>query len=128
MNTLSYFAPVFTTEEQKEYFCEYVTGLIVGDKATIAVAAINALFLNKNDQSSLNKFITQASWDEDRLNRLQVGLALNRLYRRPVSEESERLTLDDTLAHHTHCLMESLAYLLDHSIGRNVWTHDVVTN
>ncbi len=77
VNNLSHFAPVFTTEEQKKHFCEYVTGLIVGDKATIT--AINALFLNKNDQSSLNKFITQASWDEDRLNRLRVELELSRL-------------------------------------------------
>jgi hypothetical protein len=52
-NNLSHFAPVFSTEEQKKHFCEYVTGLIAGDKAT--VTAINALFLNKNDQSSLNK-------------------------------------------------------------------------
>jgi hypothetical protein len=76
VNNLSHFAPVFTTAEQKKHFCEYVTGLIVGDKAT--VAAINALFLNKNDQSSLNKFITQASWDENGLNRLRVELELTR--------------------------------------------------
>jgi hypothetical protein len=49
---LSYFAPVFKTEEQLKHFREYVTGLIVGDKKT--VAAINALFLNNNDQRVLN--------------------------------------------------------------------------
>ena len=126
VNNLSHFASVFTTEEQKKHFCEYVTGLLVGDKATIT--AINALFLNKNDQSSLNKFITQASWDEVALNRLRVDLELNRLYRRPINEEAGRLILDDTLAHHTRCSMDALAYLHDHSIGRNVWAHDVVTS
>lgn len=126
VNNLSHFASVFATEEQKKHFCEYVTGLIVGDKATIA--AINALFLNKNDQSSLNKFITQASWDEDSLNHLRVTLELSRLHRRPISEAAGRLILDDTLAHHTHCSIDGLAYLLDHSIGRNVWAHDVVTS
>jgi hypothetical protein len=54
---LAYFAPVFQTVEQRKHFCEYVTGLIAGDKATIT--AINSLFLNKNDQSSLNKFMSQ---------------------------------------------------------------------
>jgi len=58
---LSYFALVFQTEEQLKHFREYVTGLIAGDKKT--VAAINALFLNSNDQSALNKFLTLASWD-----------------------------------------------------------------
>jgi hypothetical protein len=30
------------------------------------------LFLNKNDQSSLNKFISQAQWAEDELNYRRV--------------------------------------------------------
>ncbi len=126
VNNLSHFASVFATEEQKKHFCEYVTGLIVGDKATIT--AINALFLNKNDQSSLNKFITQASWDEDELNRQRVQLELTRLHQRPISEQAGRLILDDTMAHHTRCSMDALAYLRDHNLGHNVWAHNVVTS
>ena len=112
VENLSNFASVFTTDEQKKHFCEYITGLIAGDKAT--VAAINALFLNKNDQSALNKFITRAEWDEDELNRRRVQLELTRLQRRPISETAGRLILDDTMAHHTHCSMDALAYLRDH--------------
>jgi SRSO17 transposase len=126
VNNLSHFASVFATEEQKKHFCEYVTGLIAGDKAT--VTAINALFLNKNDQSSLNKFVTQASWDEDRLNRQRVQLELGRLHQRPISAQAGRLIVDDTMAHHTRCSMDALAYLHDHSLGHNVWAHNVVTS
>ncbi|PJF33160.1 MAG: IS701 family transposase, partial [Phototrophicales bacterium] len=57
-DNLSWFRSEFATREQEKHFCEYVTGLIAGDKAT--VAAINALFLNKNDQSALNRFLTEA--------------------------------------------------------------------
>jgi hypothetical protein len=67
---LAYFAPVFQTAEQRKHFCEYVTGLIAGDKATIR--AINALFLNKNDRSVLNKFMSQTGWPEDELNHRRV--------------------------------------------------------
>lgn len=123
---LSHFAPVFETAEQRKHFCEYVTGLIAGDKATIA--AINGLFLNNNDQSSLNKFMTQARWAEEGLNYRRFTYELSRLHRRPVRASAGRLILDDTLAHHTKCSMEGLAYLRDHSIGRNVWTHNVVTS
>lgn len=123
---LSCFAPVFETKEQRKHFCEYVTGLMAGDKATIA--AINALFLNRNDQSALNKFVTQAKWSEKALNFRRVQFELRRLYRRPISAQAGRLILDDTLAHHTKCSMEGLAYLWDHSIGRNVWAHNVVTS
>ena len=123
---LPQFEQVFGNKNQVKHFCEYVTGLIAGDKATIQ--AINALFLNKNDQSALNKFLTQASWDETELNHRRVLFELERLNRRPISATAGRLLIDDTLAHHTKCGMEGLAYLLDHTIGRNVWAHNVITS
>ena len=123
---LPQFEPIFRNKNQVKHFCEYVTGLIAGDKATIQ--AINALFLNKNDQSALNKFLTQADWDEAELNQRRVQFELERLHGRPVSASAGRLIIDDTLAHHTKCGMAGLAYLLDHSINRNVWAHDVITS
>jgi hypothetical protein len=99
--------------------------LIAGDKKT--VTAINALFLDRNDQSALNKFLTLAEWDEQDLNRRRVELELARLHRRPVSSRAGRLIIDDTLAHHTHCQIEELAYLKDHKLNRYVWAHNVVT-
>jgi hypothetical protein len=84
--------------------------------------------LNKNDQSALNKFLTQAVWDEHELNRRRIQLELARLRRRPVSPRAGRLILDDTLAHHTKCSMEGLAYLKDHALNRYVWAHNVVTS
>jgi hypothetical protein len=126
LDNLAHFASVFGRAEQRKHFCEYVTGLIAGDQAT--VQAINALFLNRNDQSALNRFVTKAEWDEHALNRRRVEYELTRLYRRPVSASAGRLVIDDTLAHHTKCSIEGLAYLRDHTIGRNVWAHDVVTS
>jgi hypothetical protein len=122
----SWFDGVFGTDEQQKHFREYVTGLIAGNEAT--VTAINSLFLERNDQSALNKFLTQAEWDEMELNRQRVQMELARLYRRPVRAEAGRLAIDDTLAHHTHCQMDWLAYLWDHAEGQYTWAHDVVTS
>ena len=72
-----WFDKVFTTDEQRKHFREYVTGLIVGNEAT--VTGINQLFLGHNDQSSLNKFATQSEWDENALNRQRVKMELDRL-------------------------------------------------
>ena len=119
------FDSVFTTDEQRKHFREYVTGLIAGNEAT--VTAINNLFLGRNDQSALNKFLTRADWDEHELNRRRVQMEQTRLQRRPLSAAAGRLLIDDTLAHHTRCGMEGLAYLWDHAQGRYVWAHDVVT-
>ena len=125
-DNLTYFTSVFSTEEQIKHFCEYVTGLIAGDNAT--VTGINALFLNKNDQSALNKFLTLSDWDEQALNDQRIQLELARLGRRQVSARAGRLILDDTLAHHTPCSIEGLAHLKDHNSGHYVWAHDVVTS
>lgn len=121
-----WFDPVFATDEQRKHFREYVTGLMVGDAAT--VTAINNLFLERNDQSALNKFLTQAEWDEIELNRRRVQRELVRLQHRPVSAKAGRLVIDDTLAHHTRCGMDWLAHLWDHAEHRYVWAHDVVTS
>jgi SRSO17 transposase len=123
---LPQFEAVFANKNQVKHFCEYVTGLIAGDKATIQ--AINALFLNRNDQSALNKFLTRACWDEGELNRRRVRYELERLKRRPISAAAGRLIIDDTLAHHTKSSIEGLAYLRDHTLGRNVWAHNVITS
>jgi len=123
---LPQFKQVFANKNQVKHFCEYVTGLIAGDKATIQ--AINELFLNKNDQSALNKFMTRACWDEMELNYRRVQYELERLHRRPISAEAGRLIIDDTLAHHTKCSIEGLAYLRDHTVNRNVWAHNVITS
>ena len=123
--SLKHFGPVFQTVAQRRHFCQYVTGLIAGDKGT--VQALNNLFLNKQDQSVLNKFVTQEEGSESELNKRRVEFELARLYRRPVSARAGRLIIDDTLAQHKQGAIEGLAYLKDHTLNRYVWAHDVVT-
>jgi len=123
--SLEHFGPAFQTAAQRRHFCQYVTGLIAGNKGT--VQAINNLFLGHQDQSVLNKFLTQEEWAEVELNERRIAFELARLYRRPISAKAGRLIIDDTLAHHKQGAIEGLAYLLDHSIDRYVWAHNVVT-
>jgi SRSO17 transposase len=123
--SLKHFGPVFQTAAQRQHFCRYVTGLIAGDKGT--VQAISNLFLDKPDQSVLNKFVTQEEWSETELNERRIELELARLQRRPVSARAGRLIIDDTLAQHKKGAIEGLAYLKDHTLNRYVWAHDVVT-
>jgi hypothetical protein len=120
------FAPVLKRGEQQKHFCEYVTGLIAGDTAT--VAAMNDLFLDQKDQSALNRLLTHASGDACELKRRRVQWEVVRGQRRPVSEQAGRLILDDTVAHHTPCAREGLAYLCERRLGRNGWVPKVVTS
>ena len=85
-------------------------------------------FAFENAQSALDKFLTLADWDEYDLNRRRVELELARLHRRPVSSRAGRLLIADTMAHHTKCKIEELAYLKDHKLNRYIWAHNVVTS
>ena len=58
----NHFDSLFHNSQQQQHFREYVSGLILADQATID--AINHLFVERNDQSALNKFVTQAVWNE----------------------------------------------------------------
>jgi len=50
------FKDIFSSQEQFKHFQEYVSGLIVAERANIE--GMNSLFLKRNDQSSLNKLLT----------------------------------------------------------------------
>ncbi|MEM2990715.1 MAG: hypothetical protein QXQ02_05980 [Halobacteria archaeon] len=56
-----YFQELFSSQQFK-HFREYLTGLITCENITIA--AMNERFVDRNDQSALNKFLTPAKWDE----------------------------------------------------------------
>jgi transposase len=55
-------------------------------------------------------------------------MELGRLYRQPAISQAGRLIMDDTLAHHTKCCIEELAYLKDPALIQYVWAHDLVTS
>src|SRR5947207_2884443 len=106
------FDSLFGNSHQQQHFREYVSGLILADKAT--VEAINSLFVEGNDQSALNKFLTQAPWDEDALNARRLQLERDALQRAGASAAHGYLIVDDTFAHPVGQQIEQIAKLWDH--------------
>jgi len=120
------FDSLFHNSQQQQHFREYVSGLILADKAT--VDAINSLFVDSNDQSALNKYLTQATWDEQALNARRVQLELESLQRDGRTARAGYLIIDDTLAHHVGQSIQFIAKLWDHSEHQYVWAHNLVTS
>ncbi len=118
----SYFSLIFH-ERQMKHFCEYETGLIVSENTTID--AMNKLFLNGNDQSSLNKFLTLSDWDENELNNKRLELLQTRKKTRWKSYGI--IAIDDTILHKTGKDMEGADWFFDHSTGKMVLGHNIVT-
>jgi hypothetical protein len=121
-----HFDPLFANAQQQRHFREYVSGLILADQAT--VEQINNLFVESNDQSALNKYLTLAPWDEQALNARRLQLERESLQRAGCSAQHGYLIVDDTFAHHVGQQMELIAKLWDHSEQRYVWAHNLVTS
>jgi hypothetical protein len=51
------------TKPQYENFCRVTMGLMTAGKKEHDVKSINELFIDKKDQSSLNRFVTESNWN-----------------------------------------------------------------
>ena len=65
-DAVNVFGEVFANEPERRHFAEYLTGLMVAEKKT--VSGINREFVVTTDQSCLNRWLTEVSWDVKALN------------------------------------------------------------
>lgn len=117
------FASVFS-HPQLQHFAEYVTGLIVSPNKT--VTGINDAFVGHRDASTKNHFLTTAPWSTDALADARKRLLIDAL-----TSESPRqgyLIIDDTIAHKTGEQIDGVAWHYDHTAGKPVLGHQVVSS
>src|SRR5205823_6159959 len=60
------FGDLFANEPARRHFAEYLTGLMVAEKKT--VSGINGAFVVTTDQSCLNRWLNEVTWDVKALN------------------------------------------------------------
>jgi hypothetical protein len=118
-----YFAEVFSAEALIQ-FKRYISGLIVSENKT--VEGINRLFVHESrNQSSLNRLLTVSPFGRVGLN--QARLAMLDSVPGTRLKPKGVLSVDDTLLTHYGDQFEQIAKLYDHSEGRYVWAHNLVT-
>lgn len=117
---LTIFGDVFDTEAARRHFAEYLTGLMVAERKT--VSGINREFVVTTDQSCLNRWLTEVSWDVQTLN----DRRLEWLQRDPKTRYSPRgvIAIDNTLVDHEGKLIEDVGWFWDHADERYVIAHD----
>ena len=117
---LPIFGDVFDTEAARRHFAEYLTGLMVAERKT--VSGINREFVVTTDQSCLNRWLTEVSWDVQTLN----DRRLEWLQRDPKTRYSPRgvIAIDNTLVDHEGKLIEDVGWFWDHADERYVIAHD----
>src|SRR5437773_12032688 len=63
---MTQYADLFANEPARRDFAEYLTGLFIAERKT--VSGINREFAVTTDQSCLNRWMTEVSWDPQKLN------------------------------------------------------------
>lgn len=114
--SISLFRGLFTKPSFK-HFVRYVHGLIASDRKN--VKAINDEFMERKDQSSLNRFLTKYKWDEERLNELRIRAFLR--------NRDGVLIVDDSLIEKTGKRMEGVGYLFNPAMRKSVLCHNIVS-
>jgi hypothetical protein len=116
------FADLLPNEPQRRHFAEYLTGLFVAERKN--VAAINREFAQTTDQSCLNRFLTDADWDEQALNQRRLDL----LQEEPSTRYHAQgvIPIDNVLIDHHGEFIQDVGWFWDHAEQRYKIAHDYV--
>lgn len=119
-DAMATFGHVFANEPERVHFGEYLTGLLVAARKN--VSAINREFVHTTDQSCLNRWLTEAEWDVQRLNKLR----LDWLQKDPSTRYSPQgvIPIDNVLIDHDGKLIEDVGVYWDHAEKRYKVAHD----
>jgi hypothetical protein len=119
-DALAQYGDLFANECQRRHFAEYLTGLMVAERKT--VLGINSEFAQTTDQSCLNRFLTQATWDTTALNQRR----LDELQKDPSTRYSDQgvIPIDNTLIDRDGLLIPDAGWFWDHAEERNKIAQD----
>src|SRR3989338_4151013 len=120
LNSIISFAKKCFSKPQFKQVTKYVTGLITLQKKSIS--SINTASVKKQNQSSLNRFITESEWDERNLEDRYT-----QKIRHVFGREKASLVIDDSLSKKTGKHIEETQYHKDHSGKGYVFGHQIVT-
>ena len=114
------FGDLFANEPARRHFAEYLTGLMVAEKKT--VSGINGAFVVTTDQSCLNRWLNEVTWDVKALNDRRLAW----LQGDPKTRYSPRgvIAIANTLVDHAGKLIEDVGWFWDHANERYVIAHD----
>lgn len=124
---VQHYAPYFESVFSEAAWIEFqrsISGLIVSENKTID--GINRLFVHESrNQRSLNRLLTESPFSLAELNSARMAV----LASLPKTQLKARgvLSVDDTLLTHVGQQFEQIASRYDHSQGRYVWAHNLVT-
>ena len=119
-DALDIFGDLFANEPARRHFAEYLTGLITAENKT--VRGINRELVVTTDQSCLNRWLSEVSWDTKAFNHRR----LEWWQRGPKTRYSSGgvMAIDNHLVDHAGKRIEDVGWFWDHANARYVIAHD----
>ena len=122
-NLLSKFKKHFS-KPQYENFCRAELGIMAAGEGEHDVKSINELFIDRKDQSSLNRFFTKSQWDIQAVTWTGIDLLLDD---EELGSEVEYKLFDDSVVRKYSLQTEMTCYNHSSTMG-TVLSHDYVTS
>src|SRR6266511_995343 len=117
---LTQYADLFANEPERQHFAEYLTGLFIAERKT--VSSINREFAVTTDQSCLNRWMTEVTWDPQALNKRRLEALQSDSCTRYT--KNGVIAIDNTLIDHDGKLIEDVGWFWDHADQRHLIAHD----
>jgi len=116
----SFLAGVFRNRPQQAHFSEYLLGLVASQNKT--VTGIRDFYAFSKDASSLNRFFTEAVWNEQELNRQRLVWTQSQKELR--YDPRGVIAIDNVLIDHVGKLICDVGFFWDHAEQRHKIAHD----
>jgi DDE superfamily endonuclease len=120
------FRDLFDNQCQFRHFQHYLTGLIVLPNKSLANIA--RCILESTDKTNLSRFLSEAPWREDEVNRRRIHFMLHQTKPHRQRRRESLVVIDDTLCEHVGSLFDYVDRHYNHSDGTYPLAHNPVTS
>jgi hypothetical protein len=120
------FRDLFDNQRPFRHFQHYLTGLIVLPNK--GLANIARCILDSADKTNLSRFLAEAPWREDVVNRRRIHFMLQQTMPHRRRRRESLVVLDDTLCEHVGTLFDYVDRHDNHSDGTYPLAHNPVTS
>jgi DDE superfamily endonuclease len=120
------FRDLFENQCQFRHFQHYLTGLIVLPNKSLANMA--RCILDSADKTNLSRFLSEASWREQEVNRRRIRYMLQQTKPHRRRRGDSLVVIDDTLCEHVGSLFDHVDRHYNHGDGTYPLAHNPVTS
>ena len=120
------FRDLFENQCQFRHFQHYLTGFIVLPNKSMASMA--RCILDSADKTNLSRFLSEAPWREDEVNRRRITFMLQQTKPHRRQRRESLVVIDDTLCEHVGSLFDHVDRHYNHGDGTYPLAHNPVTS